>query len=206
MTISGYTKHVIPCELKSGCQRCTCLSLLPLGDGEGLAVESCSSLLMSDLCVPPGRAEGKYFELAWNRCRYKVYTACQKNESRCHIHPFAYWEDEWYVWECICLHTWINSVSLTGSGSKQKQIMTLAANALTLIQIVCGTRMQGTFSQVQRKKIRTNNSTFCLLGLFWKVSTCSTLSPFGKNSFIVKPRLRWCNERLAGCVLLLTWY
>lgn len=119
MTVSGYTKHVIPCELKSGCQSCTCLSLLSLGDGEGLAVKSCSSLLMSDLCVPPGRAEGKYFELAWNRCRYKVYTACQENESRCHIHPFAYWEDEWYVWECICLHTWINSVSLTGSGSKQ---------------------------------------------------------------------------------------
>jgi len=72
VTVSAYSNHMIQCELKSGCQRSTSLSLLLLSDREGSAVESCSSILMSDLCAPPGRAEGKYFELAWNRCRYKV--------------------------------------------------------------------------------------------------------------------------------------
>lgn len=88
-----------------------------MGDREGSAVKSCTSLELSGAWVSQ---EGQKARI-WSWAGTGVVVECaghQGNESRCHTHPLAYWEDEWYARGCLCMHKWINAVALTqGAGT-----------------------------------------------------------------------------------------
>lgn len=202
MTVSGYSKHVIPCELKSGCQTSTCLSISPVSDTARQA-ESCCTLLMSDLCVPVGRAQRKYLELAYNRCTHKVWSVPGSWVTLLHV-PFCLL-GAWMIHVRLQMLACLNTFSLSCQPREQTQIDhdlgcwcphiygTWSA-ALTCREPFHGYRG----SRLEQATL------FSILGLFWKVSTvlCHHLA---------RTVLLWsydCSDArcLAGCILLLTWY